>query len=373
VTGPRVGIVAVVLAVSGCTFSGPTGPRSTPLEPRWQDAVDSTPDLLVAIRPVALRRDPSFGPLLQRIVDLGRQRSRVVADTRALEAMEDSEEVILALRLRDQGGSGDESDELVIIRGVRADIDPARLVDSEGQPLWSAGPSGPVRELERAHAIDEGGASRPPSSSPDDEGGASRPPSSSPEAAVDVSLFELPARTWVIATGPSRIRARRAFAHPVGRSDPPFSPDALVTVRVDGPTLVSRLPALRRATQLGAIGRGLVTVEITLPPSRDRLVRAELLYGNVAKASEAESAVRAVVGALTRSVQGAKAQPTGWIYALVSARVERKGDRSVSIECPWSFTPEDDALRQVLHEDGGVSWKEPPDAGNIPLGPPPSL
>lgn len=364
-TGPRVWFVVGVLAVSGCSFSGPTGPRSAPLEPRWQDAVDSAPDLLVAIRPLALRRDPSFGPLLQRIVDLGRQRSRVVADTRALDAMEDSEEVILALRLPTQRGADDESDELVIVRGVRADIDPGRLVDSEGHILWNAGPSGPVRELVRAHAIDEGDDLRSASRSPEDGG------------APDVSLFEIPARTWVIATGPSRIRARRAFAHPTGRPDPPLSPDALIVGRFDGPTLVSHLPALRHANLLGAIGRGLVAVEITLPPGRDRLVRAELLYGDVAMAGNAESAVRAVVRALTRSVPNAKTALTAWIYAMVSARVERKGDRSVFIECPWSFTPEDDALRQ----DAGISARvappsslePPPDAGNIPLGELPTL
>jgi hypothetical protein len=339
VTALRLCFLAAAFAFSSCALSGPGRPQTVGLEPRWQDVIEATPDLLVAIRPLALRHDPGFGPLLQRIVDVGRQRSRVVADTRALEAMQDAEEVIIALHLSGRRDSDGESDELIVVRGVRADVDPGRLVDSEGQPLWMSGPSGPVRELLRAHTDDA--------------------------APLDVSLFELPARTWVIATGPARARARRVFTHPLGRPEPALSPDALVAVHVDGPTFVSRLPLRRRAGQLWPIGQRLLTLEITLPPSRERVIRVALLYADVAAADAGESAVRSLI----RAVGGAKTRPTGWVSTLVSARVERKSDRSVFIECPWTATPDDDALRNGTDTPSEAAQ----DAGKMPYGEGPSL
>ena len=315
-TGLRIAIPAWAIAQSGCVRSTPSRARELGLEPRWQDAIDEAPALLVAVRPLALRRDPGVGPLLQRIVDLGRQQSRVVSDTRAFEAMEDAEDVIVAVRPSNSREVDDARDELVVVRGVGANIDPGRLVDSEGQLLWTPGPSGPVRELLHAQKGDG--------------------------TPADISLFELPARTWVIAAGPARARARRAFAHPLGLPDPPLSPEALAAVRVDGPSLVARVPALRHVGTLGAIGNRLLSVEVALPPSREHVVRAALVYANAAARDQAESAVRSVVHA----IQGAQVLPTDWIAMLASAKVKRGANNSVLVECAWRMTSADDALRQ---------------------------
>ena len=334
----RAPLLAVTLSLSACAL-GPERPPTSSREPRWQDVIDPRPDLLVVLRPLALRQDPGVGPLLERIVEIGRQQSRVVADTRALEAMEDAEEVIVSVRASGLDAAASASDELVVVRGVRADLDPSRLVDSDGHPLWTQGPGGPVREFVRAH---------------NDEA-----------APVDVSLFELPARTWVIAAGLARARARHAIVHPLGRPAPFQYSEALAIVRIDGPALVSRLPALRRYGQLGLIGRGLLEVELALPPNPGRTIDVTLTYANVSDADEAESAARTVI----RVVAAAGPLPAGWISTLGSARVERRSDKSVAIVSPWPSVLIDNALRKGAGtlpsspraaQDAG---NEPPDAG----------
>lgn len=121
----------VALVVLGC--GGGSKPASNAdfyNRPHWQDAIEA-PELYVVLRPQALRRDPVYGPLLQRVSQVAAARSPAVAATRALEAFEYSDEIIISQRPTPSG------EELVIVvRGVRADIDPAKLVDSEKTPLW---------------------------------------------------------------------------------------------------------------------------------------------------------------------------------------------------------------------------------------------
>ena len=76
----------------------PRPPSRFDSEPRWEDVFDTTPELLAVIHPTALRKDRVYGPLLRRAIDLVREQSRVVAETRALDAMEDAEEVIVGVR-----------------------------------------------------------------------------------------------------------------------------------------------------------------------------------------------------------------------------------------------------------------------------------
>src|ERR1019366_6462314 len=108
-----------------------------------------------------------------------------------------AEEVIIGLRL---GRFDTDTDVVVVVRGVRADVDPAALVDADGRPLWAPGPTGRVRELVRAGT------------------GSGAESSEAPRNEIPASLFELPGRTWVIASGEARARARSAFAHAPARS-----------------------------------------------------------------------------------------------------------------------------------------------------------
>src|SRR5208282_250395 len=63
-------------------------------EPRWQDALVTRPELLISLRPRAMREDRIYGPLLRQVLGLARQRSRIVAGTRLLEAMEEADELV---------------------------------------------------------------------------------------------------------------------------------------------------------------------------------------------------------------------------------------------------------------------------------------
>jgi hypothetical protein len=258
---------------------------------------DTTPELLVVVRPQALRKDKVYGPLMRRAMEVARERSRVVASTRALDAMEDAEEVIVGVR----PDTPDHPGELVLVeRGVRSDVDPGKLVDAEGRALWAPGPGGRVRELVRER----------------DEHGAT----------IAASLFELPGRTWVVVSGDARARAREAFAHPFDRPALDLDPNALAIVRIDGTSLVARVPALKDLGRLGAVGRRLGSVTLTLPPGGEGAVRAALTYQDEDAAAFAEVTLREAIDALAR----AKPERLAW---LGSARVERP-DKRVILTAP---------------------------------------
>jgi hypothetical protein len=321
----------MALAVDCGAPAPPRAARTAPAEAHWEDVLDTTPELLAVVFPLALRRDAVYGPLLRRAIDLVRDQSRVVAETRALDAMEDAEEVIVGMRPEVGGAAGNREragevgEMIVVVRGVRSDVDPATLVDADGHPLWTPGPSEGVRELVPRDA--------PPSSD-----GAGDP--------VAASLFELPGRTWVIASGQARARARDAFAHPRGR--PPLdveaeNGDALFVLRIDGPSLVARVRALQSPAGLASIGRRLDAVTLTLaggtpsevaeqealapdagpspgPLHLRRSVRATLAYADADAATAAETTVRDVVQAIARN----KPDDLAW---LANSSVDRPSPR----------------------------------------------
>ncbi len=323
--------IACIAATFGCGASTPRVSTRTVAdsEPRWEDVVDATPELLAIVFPTALRKDRVYGPLLRRAIDLVREQSRVVTETRALDAMEDAEEVIVGVRpdaARNAGAAGPSAgaaaesagEVIVVIRGVRADEDPVALVDAEGHPLWAPGPGGRVRELVRSdnRSTTTGSA----------------------EAPVPASLFELPGRTWLIASGDARARARAAFARtvssprPAGRLESlePNGVDTLAVLRIDGPSLVARVRALQAESALGAVGRRLEAVTLELAagvtpldggPDADlarlrRTVRASFSYADEDSAALAESTVRDALGAIARK----RPDDLAWLASATVAR-----------------------------------------------------
>jgi hypothetical protein len=266
------------------------------------------PELFIAVRPRRLRQDKVYGPLLTRVVEAARQQSRVVAATRALDVAEEADEVLAGAR----PGEPDRPGELVVVaRGVRADLDPGKLVDADGRALWTPGPSGRVRELVRD--------------------------SRSVEAAA--SLFELPGRTWVVASDEARARARAVFAHPLGRPVLDLDRDALAIVRIDGPSLVQRVRPLQMSGGLAAVGRRLQSVTFVLPPGGAGAVRATLSYADEDAAAFAEVAVREAIAAVRRTGR----EGVVWIGA---ATVERP-DRRVVISAPLPSR----LIEGLLHAD----------------------
>jgi len=301
--GPRVGTAMLLAVIAGTSLAGcggkppPVAASHRAVEPRWQDVVDTVPELLVIVRPQAMRQDRVYGPLLRRAIESARDHIKVVAAVHPLETLEDAEEIVIGYHPATQ----DLPEEVLMAeRGVRADVDPGKLADDDGQPLWAPGPSGPVRELVR------------------ERDSAGHP--------VDASLFELPGRTWVVVTGGARVRARDAFAHPVRRPALDLDPAALALVRIDGPSLVARVRGLQDLGALGAVGRRLRSVTFTLPPGADGAVRATLGYADEDAAAFAEVTLHQVVDAVARS----KKERLAW---LGSAKVERP-DKRVIITAP---------------------------------------
>lgn len=304
--GPRAVLGAALLLASSCasgrsaTVAKPQAPRDPNQapraaaetgEPRWQDIFLEVPEFFVVVRPKALREDRIYGRLLRRAIEWGRDQSKVVAATRMAESVEDAEEVVLGL----SEARGRAAEAILVENGVRSDVDPGKLVDDDGRLVWSQGPSGPIREL-----VHEG-------------------PRGGPEP--DASLFELPGRTWVIASGPARERARDVFVHPLNRPLPAYSAAdsrALAFVRLDGAALVSRVQQLRGSGPLSTVGHKLVSAVFSLPPGAEHSLRAFLDYVDEDAALAAEAVLRDTVSAFRRT----RSSGLAW---LGTATVERAG------------------------------------------------
>lgn len=300
--------------------------RPNPVEPEWQDALSSTPKLLVFLRPKKLQADKVYGPMLRRALDLAREQ-RVTSGALVLDAIEDSEEAIAELddlTTQEAPASAAAQELLLVLRGTRSDIDPSRLVGPEGDLLWSAGPNGAVREL--VHERDRDGAQNP------------------------TSLFELPDRTWVVACGAARDRARDAFAHPTSRPEPPFAIDSLATVSIDGPSLVRRVSLLQSSGPLASAGDGLRSLALellatappadaTAPPGSflPRQVRAVASYADAQAASDAGGSLRVVLQVVSRI------KPAG--IAWLGAGQVDVADHRVIVTEPVPM----DLLRSVLY------------------------
>jgi hypothetical protein len=298
---PGIGLVFLLsaAALSGCGKSAAPSHVAPAAEPRWEGTLQPAPELLVMVRPQALRRDAVYGPLVGRAIELAREHTPLVAATGALDVMEDAEEVIVGMRDSDSGGPGDL---VLVVRGVGANVDPANLPDEAGRPLWAPGSNGSapgVRELlrvkgERADGTEPRGR---PNANEVAPGGT---------AAVDASLFELPGRTWVMATGRERARARDAFLRPRAvAGDPVGAPSAaLAFVQLKGSALVARVRALRPPGLLAPLGSKLDTVTVVLPPSGDGeggAIRATLSYKDEHAVALAEATLRDAIAALFRA------------------------------------------------------------------------
>jgi hypothetical protein len=286
--------------VAGCASkSAAPPPHARYTEPRWQDAFEDPPEFLVVVRPKELKHDKVYGPLLRWGIERLREHSGVVSAT-PLEAIEDAEEVVIGMHPRTHGDEGAPPDLVMVVVGVRADLDPGVLVDAGGRPLWAPGPNGPVRELVRER----------------DERGL-------PLAA---SLFELPGRTWIIVSGEARAHAREAFAHPFDRPGMDLDPEALAVVRIDGPALVGRFRALQTLGAHAAIGRRLRALTLRLPPGASGEVEVALAYADEDAAAFAEVTAREAIDAIARQ----KPEKLSW---LAAATVDRGANR-VTLKVP---------------------------------------
>jgi hypothetical protein len=289
--------------------------------PRWEDAFDGVPDVLVVVHPRAIARDSVYGALLKslsRAIAARAPQTAAMGGARAAEAFESSEEVILGASTTPSPRG--EDDALVVLRGVRADIDPVKMVDDRGAPMWRAAAMvGSVEEFTR-------------------EGGAGTRPA---------SLFVLPQRTWVVAVGGARERARDAFVRPARRPAPVKDDGALVLVRLEGRALVAAVPRLRaRGAPLEPIGRKLEAVSLALRGGKGGL-EARLQYGDETAAAFAESAMKDLVQAIARAREG-----TAKLKWLGQARVDREASTVTGrVELPLGLL---EALPEVTPSELGL-------------------
>jgi len=298
-------------AAAGCAAAPPAPVAATaaPTDPRWQDVFDGTPELLLVVFPKEVRRDKVYGSLLRRAIEMARESSHAVTETRTLDAMEDADEVILGVRPRSPGVDGETT---MIVQGAPSGVDPARLVDSDGHPLWTPGPLGPterIRELVRA----------PP---------AHLAPDGGPEAddgPLDASLFELPGATWIITSGVARARARAALARPTARPGPPVPEGVLAAARIDGASLVAHVPPLGPRGLLANVGGRLQSATFALPPGSEHALRVTLAYADEGAARGAADRALIVVETVART----KPDRTSWLSALSAAAVSRTGTEVV--------------------------------------------
>ena len=182
---------------------------------------------------------------------LAREQSRVVAATRALDAMEDAEEVIVGVR-PDARRATRRVKSSSSCAACRADVDPAKLVDADGRALGPPGPSGRVRELVRSDGRSP--RRRAPRSPPRSSSSRGAPGSSPPAARARARgpRSRTPAQARPALRGSTRARDGR-------------SPSCASTVRPS-----SR--ASGRCSRLGglaALGRRLqaVTLELAAGPA----------------------------------------------------------------------------------------------------------
>jgi hypothetical protein len=252
------------------------------------------------------------------VSELASERAAVASavGTTAFAALERADEVLLASYDLRAG------DAVVGVRGVPADVEASRVVDTGGAALW-------------AHARDlPGGVEELAATDP----------------SVDASLFVLPRRAWVIAAGPAVARVRRSFSEGRRRGDAQLGavdPEALAVARLRPDALVHARPQLASGP-LAPVARDLDTATFSLEPGPEGQVgevSARFVYGDLPFATGAESSFRDALGAFVRAYE-AKAP---WLHAVTVARDERAVVVRGRIPRAWV----DGFLHLDLGESGG--------------------
>ena len=202
-------------------------------------------DLRVIVHPRYLRRDPVYGALARHIIDAVRARNSLFDSVRLIDAFESADAVQLSV-----SDASDASDVIVVLFGVRADIDPARITTGEGTK-WSRGPRGDVTTYE-------------------------------PVRGSPYRLYVLPGRTWVVgnaATLDARIEPLRGVELVVPADE--GCDGSLACILLGGPQALGMLQ--RRAPRLtNALDRVIVALR-----ERNEGLRIRLEYRTASNASAA--------------------------------------------------------------------------------------
>ena len=257
---------ALVLAGAGAAAGcGPDKPP--PAAPKkeataqWQDVFDTLPDIYAVVRPQAIKRDAVYGAFWKTIVRVAEARHMINGPS-TLEAVEGSEEIIVGVNAG--------LDAAIVLRGVPASVDPQKVTDGQGHPLFRLVDD--KAKVPEYQVVDRRNA----------EPGA---------------MFILPDRTWVGAFGDARQRARTAFATPFGRPAPKIDNEALAVVRF-GQSFVQQ-PRYVKSPVWSVFTKHLASVTLALKPNRGGAV-VSLQYDDQESAAYAEMQAKQMVSELAK-------------------------------------------------------------------------
>ena len=260
------GVVLGVVLGAGSIACGPSAPPPPPARrenvAQWADVFEGTPDIYAVVRPQALKRDRLYGSFWKSLMRVAQARGFARGATMT-EAADGAEEIIVGISKR--------GDAALILRGVPASLDPLKITDDGGQPLFRA-------VDERSKVVEY--------------------VATDPRMVDRGSLFVLPDRTWVGTIGDARARARQAFATPLHRPAPTVEADALVSVRFASPVT----HALDRQPGFAVLSKKLASATLTLKPNKGGLVVA-LLYEEPDQTAQAEMHAKGLVEELSKDTQ----------------------------------------------------------------------
>jgi hypothetical protein len=321
-------VVASVLAAlaMGCASAGAASKHATapPIVRHLSvdDLLVHPADVKVTLHPPAVVHDRVYGALLRRASTLAAAYAgpRTVGTT-ALAALERTDEVDAAVN--------DAGEAIVILRGVPGDLDVLHVVDEKGVSVWRP----IVGDLRRTFVEYE------------------------PAAEADATLFVLPERVWVIASGSARMRTREALVDAAGGASFAQGDPGLAVISIRGSALVRRDPRLRSGP-LSPLGRSLLRASFELTPGAQGVLVARLEYTEDLAASGAEQTARDIVSAFRRMLEhdeksNAKTRPEppplSW---LAAAGVDRAG-REVTVRAPIPRSWLDVIARADVSEGAG--------------------
>jgi len=304
------------------------------------DLLSGPPDVEVVLHPPAIVRDRVYGPLLKRASALAAAYAGPhTLGTTALAAIERTEEVDVAM--------DDAGDALVLLRGVPAELDVMQVVDENGLPVWRPA-VGDVRQSFAEYESTRGTAA---------------------------SLFVLPQRTWVVASGVARTKTRDALVEAPGGVSFADGEPSLAKLSIRGGALVRRDERLRMGS-LAPLGSSLLRASFELTSGAEGVIVGRLEYASPGAATDAAQTAQDVVGAFRRKLEQldkldkkggapsghAAAPPLAWLGA---AGVDRE-NATVNVRAPIPKAWLDVIAAADVSPESGATPS--PGPGDVPWG-----